>query len=473
MSYFIKTESIIKDIFRRIKKKDFSGNTGLALKNSIYQFSTDASAKIGSFIFLIILARLLMPEFFGLYSLALSTILIFGGIFELGTSTAVIRFISREFGKKKRKVIPYLYYFGKIKIIMFIFAAILLTFSAKYISNVFYQKPIFFALLAGVLYIMFNHLNDFLKSLLHASNNFASIFKREIIFQISRMILIPLLIIFALKKSFSSEINLMLIILFLAFSLFLASLLMMFDVKKIYFKKFKKEKDKLSKKQKTNVNKFLFATATLSISGIFFGNIDKVMLGRFVQSEFIGYYTAAFGIVGAMISLIGFSSIVLLPIFSKLKGKRLEKGLQKSIIINAFLSIILFIITISLSYLIIQIVYGNQYLLATNILRILSLLLFIAPLIAIYQSYYVSQGKLRIIAKFLILTTLFNVILNYILIKTFIPYGDLFAVYGVVFATLFSQGIYLGGLFLGRKIKYNKKYAKFKKDNSLEKNAKI
>ena len=90
----------IKDIWQRIKKRDFSGNTGLAIKNSIYQFSTNAFAKIGSLIFTIILARLLMPELFGLYSLTLSTILIFGAISELGVTQTMVRFVSKEFGEK-------------------------------------------------------------------------------------------------------------------------------------------------------------------------------------------------------------------------------------------------------------------------------------------------------------------------------------------------------------------------------------
>ena len=48
-------ESDIKKIFKRIKSKDFSGNTGLAIKNSAYQFSTNIVQKIGSLIFVIII----------------------------------------------------------------------------------------------------------------------------------------------------------------------------------------------------------------------------------------------------------------------------------------------------------------------------------------------------------------------------------------------------------------------------------
>ncbi len=73
-------ENDIKDIWRRIRKRDFSGNKGLAVKNSVYNLSKTIFSKIGSLVFVVILARLLMPELFGLYNLALSTILIFAAI---------------------------------------------------------------------------------------------------------------------------------------------------------------------------------------------------------------------------------------------------------------------------------------------------------------------------------------------------------------------------------------------------------
>ena len=91
----------IKNIFRRIKDRDFEGNTGMAIKNSIYQFSTTLLAKIGAFFFTIIMARLLLPELFGLYSLALSTILFFVTFSDLGIGEALLRFVSKYLGKNK------------------------------------------------------------------------------------------------------------------------------------------------------------------------------------------------------------------------------------------------------------------------------------------------------------------------------------------------------------------------------------
>ena len=108
-----------KEIWRRIRRGDFSGNIGLVIKNSIYLFSSNLIAKLGSFIFIIILARMLMPELFGLYSLSLSIILIFSGMADLGIGVTLLRFVSRELGRKNNeKAMAYIDYLARIKFIL-------------------------------------------------------------------------------------------------------------------------------------------------------------------------------------------------------------------------------------------------------------------------------------------------------------------------------------------------------------------
>jgi len=425
------------EVWSSIKSRNFSGNRGQAIKNSAYQFSTNLTAKIGSFVFTIILARLLMPELFGLYSLALSIIVIFSSIAELGIGAVLVMLVSKEFNKKTNKIKQYLLYLGKIKIWLILLLSLILAVSANYIANIFYQKPIFLALLSGILYIPFTQATNFLRSLLEASNNFNPIFKSEIIFQILRVILIPLAIISAIKYSMSNETNLMMIILFLALSFLISSIFLFFKIKNIYFKKITVRKPQsLSKKQKGLINNLIFTTGLLVLSGVFFGNVDRIMLGKFISAEFIGYYSAALG---------------LLPIFSRLKGERLETGFKKSLKVTIPFSILIFLLTISLSYIGIIVAYGNQYLPAVNILRILSMLLLISPIIAIYQSYYLSQNKTGTVAKLLLVSTLLNIFLNYILIVLLIPSGEIAVVYGVSIATVLSQIFYTFGLIFNRK----------------------
>jgi len=445
-----KEESDIKGIWERIKTKDFSGNTGLAIKNSMYQFSTTLVAKIGSLIFIIILARLLMPELFGLYSLALSTILIFAAMSELGVGQAIVRFVSYYLGKnKKNKANKYIVYFGKIKLLLIFVGVSLLLIFSKFISETYYQKPIFLALLAGILYIAFAQTTNFFNAILNSFNNFKNVLLKETIFQLSRIILVPLAIVYALKLSLSDELILFYIIVFLSISYLITGIYLLFVTKrKSYIKS--KGAGSLSKKDKKDANRFIFLAATIALSGVFFGNIDKVMLGRFVTGEFIGYYQAAFSLLSSLTALSAFGA-VLLPIFSRMKKKSLDRAFKKTIKAVLLISSGLFILTLFFSNIAILVIYGKEYILAINILRLLSVLILILPIISIYLPYFMSENKPEVIAKSLGLSTLINIVLNYILITALLPYGQISAVYGAAIATLISKGFYLGVLMFNKK----------------------
>jgi len=449
-NFFNEEKNDFKNIFQRIRKKDFSGNTGLAIKNSIYNFSTTVISKFGSLIFTIIIARLLMPELFGFYNLALSTILIFTAFSELGINQSIVRFVSHFLGKnKKAKAKDYLIYFAKIKFILIFISIILLLISSKFIAETYYQKPIFLALLAGIFYIFLTQITNYFISVLNSFNNFKNILFKETIFQFSRIILVPLVVIFAIKLSLSNETILFYVILALSVSYLLTGSYLFFITKKNSYLK-PKGSNVLSKEEKKNANRFVILTAVIVLSGVFFGNIDKVMLGRFVAGEFIGYYQAAFSLIGALTSLCAFGA-VLLPIFSRMEKRDMKKAMKKIIRIVFLTSLVFFILTLIFSNLAVKIIYGEDYFLATNILKLFSILILILPMVNIYLPYFMSQNKPGIIAKSLGVSTFINIILNYILISSLLPYGQIYSVYGAAISTIISQGIYLGILVLSKK----------------------
>ena len=448
MNFLNEEKNDFKEILRRIKNKDFSGNSGQAIKNSVYQFSTSLVSKLGSLIFTIILARLLLPELFGLYSLALSVIIVFAVFSELGIGLTLIKFISSELGRGNEKIASaYLIYFAKIKLFFILVSIIILGIFANLVANTIYQKPIFLALLAGIFYILFIELTGFLESTFQASNNFRKIFHKEILFQVLRIISVSTAVILSLKYSLEQNITLMNIILGLSFTFLFSFFFLLFGLKKKIFA----SQEKLSTEQKRQIKKFLIFTSVIAVSGIFFSYIDKVMLGYFLEAEFVGYYTAAVSFIGALSPIVGFASVALLPMFTKLKGKQLSLGLKKSARLTIFISSIIFLVTLFSSYLIILIIYGKEYLPSIDILRLLSPLIFTIPLIALYTSYFLSQNKPQIISKYLIISTLINIILNYILISKLLVYGQIYSVYGAAIATIISQVVYLIGLIISRK----------------------
>jgi teichuronic acid exporter len=429
----------LREIFKRIKKRDFSGNSGKAIKNSLFSFSATLVAKVGSIFFTIILARLLLPELFGLYALSLSTILIFSNLSNLGISQTLVKFLSSSKNPKKSK--SYFSYLVKIKLVLSLTFSTILILSARFIANTYYNKPIFLALVAGSLYILISGFIGLFEGMFQSKNNFKKTFYKETLFQISRIVLV-LLGVFLTISHVSTEVLLFIIFIALSLSFLFTLIFIAISAKKeISFLKLKSET--LDKKAKKRINKFIVALSAMTLSGIFFGFIDMVILGRYVGSEFIGFYRAAFALITSAAPLINFSG-ALFPLFSRLKGKQLKRGLNKSVKITISVAIPVLIITLIFAPLIIRIIYGTEYLFATNILRFLSALILILPLIAVYSSFLISQNQPKKVAQSLIIATIINVILNYIFIFSLLPYGNLAAVYGAIIATIISKIIYLG-----------------------------
>ncbi len=455
MKNLIKQEK--EDVFgilSMIKHRKFKGYTGLAVKNTIYDLMKTVTAKLGSLVLMIFLARVLLPELFGYYSLAIATILFFVSFTDLGIKPTLIKFVSRCLRRNKNGIAKsYVIYLAKIKFYLVVVVLLVLSILSKFIAEVYYQKPLFLALLAGSIYILSIGFIDFLDSIFQSVNNFKHSFYKELFFQISRIILIPTVIIVAFKYPFSTEVNIFLIISTLSLCYLLTLGFFFFLLRRnISFLKVKPAR--ISKKEKRKINRFMLPLTVTALSGVFFGYLDMLMLGRFVLAEYIGYYHAAFSLMGTFVPLISFS-VVLYPLFSRISGKRLERALKKSVNITLLLGIISMFFIFILAPQIIQIIFGKEYISAAPLLRIFSLFLISAPLISMYSSYTIAKGRPGVVAKLLIISTLLNLVLNFILITGLLKYSQNAAIIGAGIATLISRYVHLAGLILARKFIIN------------------
>ena len=313
------------EIFNLIKRGNFKGYGGLAIKNSFFQLSKSIIAKVSGLLFTILLARFLMPELFGLFSLTMATLFIFVGFANLGIESALIKFVSTSLlNKNKKKAKKYVNYLFKIKTLLILIIFLILIISAKFIANNYYNKPIFLALLVGSLYLLSLCFINFLESIFFSVNKFKEPFYKEIIFQISRLALTILAVFIILNNSFSQEFSLLLIVFCMSLPGILALAFLFYkSKKKIPF--LKKKLEKIKNKEKKQLKKFIAPLTVLGISGLFFGYIDMIMLGHFIGAEFIGYYYAAFSLIAALVAILGFSP-ALFPIFSRLKGDKLRRA---------------------------------------------------------------------------------------------------------------------------------------------------
>lgn len=420
-------------ILKTIKERKFEGNRGLVIKNSVYQFSTSIVSKIGSILFTMILARMLLPELFGLYSLALSTIILFASFSDLGILDTSVMFLSRELSKRRGNPGGYYNYLLKLKMFLSISVSLLLVVSAYFIANSYYHKPIFFALLAGSLYILASGLLGFFAGIFQAENNFRKIFSKEAVFQFLRLIFVPIVILLTIKDSDQ----------LLIFSMFIALALSYFiSFLYLYLNRPTYEGYELKNDEKKKVNSSVILLTATILSGVFFGYVDTIILGRYVQSQYIGFYQAAMALIGSTGALIGFSG-VLLPIFSRLKGERLKRGLSKSIKITFAISLAIVLVAFPLLTFIVKLIYGAAYLSSVNLMKLLLLLVLIDPLISTYSAFHISQKNQKFVAKWILFATFLNILLNIIFIKFLLQYSDYAATFGAATATIISRGTYL------------------------------
>jgi O-antigen/teichoic acid export membrane protein len=111
---------------------------------------------------------------------------------------------------------------------------------------------------------------------------------------------------------------------------------------------------------------------------------------------------------------------------------------------------------IFLSNYLIKVVYGNQYLLGTSSLYFLSILIITTPLIGFYSTILQSKEKSKIIGNSILVSLIFNIILNLIMIKIFIG-NPLSMIAGVGFATSLSRVFLLALLIFYSKKEFNLK----------------
>jgi O-antigen/teichoic acid export membrane protein len=451
LEFIQKSEEEFYKIFSRLKKRDFSGNEGQAIKNSTFQLSSTLLAKLGSLVFTIIIARLLMPELFGLYSLALATILLISSLSDFGISTALITFVSKSLEKKNNsKAKAYFKELIKYKFYLVILGSVILILSSYFISHFYYNKPIFLALLAGALYLPIVNLSGFFETAFKSSNDFKIPFFKEILFQIFKLTLIPFGIFLLLKLNLLTEFLVMSIIILLTICYSLSFIfLICFSKKKLNYLNL--DSKNLTFSEKKELRFFLYPLIATTLSGVFLGYVDTILLGHFVEEKFIGYYSSAFSLIGAASSILGFIGAAIFPIFARLKGKNLNIAFKKTINLTFLISLFGAIFSLIFANFIIKIAYGYAYESSVILLQIFSILLIIMPICSIYEIYFLSQEKSKALAKLLVFAAILNVILNYVFIIYFLKFGMFYALIGSCIAVISSRLVYLISLKIFKK----------------------
>lgn len=419
----------------------------IALKGSAYNLVSMLILKFGGLIFTIIIARMLLPELFGVYSLILSIAAIILTFADLGLNNTLLRYLSYSAGKRNKDLSRgYFKYLFKMKCLLILFSVILLLVLSKYLSYSIYKNPLlFYPLIFSCLFIISESLLVFFGISFFAEKDF----KFPVFFDTSLQILkivFSVLAILIFTDSFKIS------GIFIAFfiSSFFTLILMFFVLKKRNNFLLIGETKKFDKSKVNSYWKFMVLA---SISLAFFASIDILMLGKFVSPEYIGYYRAAMSLVIAIASVLSLSW-VFFPIFTQIKGMRFQRGFNKILRYILIFSIPATVGIIFIAKYLIKAVYGDSYILAASSIYFLSLLILTTPLIGLYSIVFQSKEKPQIVNKSVIFSLVVNILLNVLAIFLF-KNNPLFIIAGVGLATSLSRMLFLGLLVFYAKKEFN------------------
>ncbi len=405
-------------------------------KNLIFQGVGGVIARIGSLIFTIILARLLIPSSFGAYNLALTIIISLTAVIDLGLGTTIVKFVTSTKTKKLARS-RFLFLF-KFKFIWALIISISVLLLSKTIST-FYNVPLLeIPLKIGAIYLFLNSMYTILGSIFLALEKLRYTAYMEFIFQTIRVVLVILLF------RIDSEIGI--IFSFLAISVGIAILFGIWTIITQFQFLFKGPTQLIERRKMLKYSGFI-ALSTLGV--VLFSNIDKLYLGHFVDITYIGYYAVIISLLGGALGTFSMMG-VFFPRFIATKEKNLEENFRKTVNYATILSIPATMGFAYLSLPLIKILYGSNYVPKEQYFQlfltsaILGCLIFEGVVNGLFKTLLNSRSYVKTTALGMGFSTILNLILNPLLIVYFLNFGESYALLGVAIATVISRYLDFG-----------------------------
>lgn len=392
-------------------------------KNTFYNVSALILGNVSGLFLTIFLARILKPEQFGIYSLALSIAMLATSLSSLGIDRTVVRYTAYYVGINDiESVRGCLRHFMKIRVILSIIVSSLLIILSKALAEFFGDSRLTIPFVISGFIVFFYSLVCFLDAFFKGLQRFEYSFLRQVVYEASRWVfVIPLATMYLAVGA--------LIGFSIAFAVAFTLLLVIFIFKYFYFISGN------SKPVSSKVNIFIGYMTIASLSGLMYAYVDTIMIGYFLTPTDVGFYRAAYTIVFALVGLISSLSSVLFPTFTQMTVDEINKALNKLIKYSAMLTFPLSFVLYFLAEKIVLLIYGVNYLPAVDVMHILAFILIVSSFDYLYSIFSAKEVP-EITATLNVFGMLLNILLNYILIIKF-------GIVGAAMATVLSRFIVL------------------------------
>lgn len=434
------------------KTKNIEINKGLKMlvKSSIIIFIAIIFSKIFSYSYRIITARYFGPEIYGLFSISIAIVGVFVAISSLGFSEGIVRYLSFYRGRNEKNKIRFIFQFSsKILIISVTIVSLILFFSSNFISVSFFHNPGLIPFLKIFsLMLPFWAFSLYFLSVMRSFEKIKGVaFIEKILQNSSKLIFLVLFIFIGLEANaviFSFFIGI--------FLMFLAS----FFYSKIKIPELFLKYDLSDKSKKSISRKFFSYSGPMLLFGIIstiFYWMDSITIGFFKSAVEVGLYNSVIPIA-LLLSLAPEIFLQLLfPLITKkysLKHFKFISEISKQIGKWIFMiNLPVFLLMIFFPGVIINILFGSEYLVAINSLRFLIIGSLVSSVFIISNNLVSMIGKSRIIFYDVAIASILNLILNIILVPqpTIFGIDNVLGINGAAIATTISV-LFLNFLFV-------------------------
>jgi len=394
-------------------------------KDYIYEKIGLIAYKVITFLLLVILARILTDTFYGAYVSIYNFLGLIAGI--IGSSNIILtKYLSEYKDNKYIRIDIYL----KVIFSLFILLIILL-FPNYFLSTTFYGYSFLDILIIYITAILLSLIGVYF-SIFYSQLNIKSAKNLYILEALLKFIFIVSLAIIIKNVGF-------------IFGLFLTY----FILNLVYLYKLKKNKINFLSilKEKINFNdfkKYIKSTILISLPVTLLGlysSIDIQILRTFTDYNTVGEFYSALVIVYTLSGIFTINNITL-PRILKWEKERVIRNINRLLLIQFLINIILTGLLILIGPYIILFIFGENYQLSANIIKYLSIILIINSF-NIYTLILYRKDMEKYYPIYAITTAILSIITDIILISNFKLYGAIVsAILANVYIGLISYIIY-------------------------------
>lgn len=391
-------------------------------KNNIIFMAGNIVAALLSFIFSVVVARLLLTEQFGLFSFALVVMGFFTVFIDLGISSTLIRFMVEYIERKEdSRLGSLLCFFFKFRMALtLIVAMIMVTFSEQIAALIFNKsgEGLFITFAAGLLIV--TSAFDFLNMVFIGFKNFKNMVVLRLSERILRLVFVVSLVLAGLKAAGAIS------------GIILSSFVVMlvgFIFMRKYWHVFRAKGPAFEKGLLARFGFWVFIGAILSS---FYIMTDAIMISILRPIAEVGFYSIALSWMTLVTYIVPISSVVMYPYFSSLKKSRNFDVIASSLKYTLIFMLPIGFIMSGFAVPIITIFYKAPFAPAASALSLLSLVSIFLVTSPLFIGYFYGIGKPKIPAAVITTAFMLNITLNYLMINAF-------GIWGAAAATLISR----------------------------------